>query len=333
MRKTNQLFIQTSNYYLELTSDLAEGKCSPRSANLLPPPFKLPTPIHLTPPNSELPILQDFEHSNGPSLLTLDESSEYAVGMDPSILFNRLNACICTLNFSPCFLGWGKPFLVKLGTSVAVCKHCEEEMGLETNCSACSPILCCSDTNLHTNDLVLITARVCEAKFPVPKARKQWRTLYSLLWIGRLSAPNFFWFDLSFRFEIKSLSLTYQYLVDLHHGYLAHHGLSKGFRPSKTDSLYVAENPFETRQNRPLTLLMQFATSTPTFKNKILQIESTKLTLNSPSQKTQEKPSLWLHKSSEQPPQEDLVSSSPLLSSPLSAECRYWETYLGSFSY
>jgi hypothetical protein len=68
---------------------------------------------------------------------------------------------------------------VKLGTSVAVCKHSEEEMGLETkpNCSACSPILCCSDTNLHTNDLVLITARVCEAKFPVPKARKQSRTL------------------------------------------------------------------------------------------------------------------------------------------------------------
>jgi hypothetical protein len=232
MRKTNQLFIQTSNYYLELTSDLAEGKCSPRSVNLLAPPLKLPTPIHLTPPNSELPILQDFEHSNGPSLLTLDESSEYAVGMDPSILFNRLNACICTLNFSPCFLGWGKPFLVELGTSVAVCKHCEEEMGLETK--------------LHTNNLVLITARVCEAIFPVPKARKQSRTLYSLLWIGQLSASNFFWFDLSFRFEIKSLSFTYQYLVDLHHGYFAHHCLSKGFTPSNTDSLYVAENSFET---------------------------------------------------------------------------------------
>jgi hypothetical protein len=104
--------------------------------------------------------------------------------------------------------------------------------------------------------------------------------------------PNFFWFDLSFRFEIKSLSFTYQYLVELHHGYFAHHSLSKGFRPSKTDSLYVAENSFETRQNRTLTLLMQFATSIPPFKNKMLQIESTKLTLNSPSQKTQEEPSL-----------------------------------------
>jgi len=39
------------------------------------------------------------------------------------------------------------------------------------------------------------------------------------------------------------------------------------------------------------SLLMQFATSIPTFKNKILQIESTKLTLTSPSQKTQEEPS------------------------------------------
>jgi hypothetical protein len=64
--------------------------------------------------------------------------------------------------------------------------------------------------------------------------------------LAGFSASNFFWFDLSFRFEIKSLSLTYQYLVDLHHGYFDHHCLSKGFRPSKTDSLYVAENSFET---------------------------------------------------------------------------------------
>jgi hypothetical protein len=32
----------------------------------------------------------------------------------------------------------------------------------------------------------------------------------------------------------------------LHHGYFAHHCFLKGFRPSKTDSLYVAENSFET---------------------------------------------------------------------------------------